>query len=136
RQHAFWILITLVFATSVAVNAAETRKTKPTRAAPAASSAEKKMAATRALLIERMKASRQKLRDALPQYESEIEKQSADYKLKKQLYEASAIPFSEVEESGRRLANTQQTKEQVERWITEDDIALALTPEAAEEQSE
>ncbi len=94
------------------------------------------MAATRALLIERMKASRQKLRDSLPHYESEIEKQSADYELKKQMYEARTASFSEVEESGRRLANTQQTKDQIEHWITEDDIALALTPEAAEEQSE
>lgn len=102
----------------------------------AVSSAETKMAATRALLIERMKASRQKLRDSLPHYESEIEKQSADYELKKQMYEARTASFSEVEESGRRLANTQQTKDQIEHWITEDDIALALTPEAAEEQSE
>src|SRR5690348_4715879 len=132
RLH--WIVIFFV-TISVAAQAAETGKKKPTRVAPAAT-AEKKMAATRALLIERMRASRQKLRDALPYYEREIEKQSADYELKKQMYEARTVPFSEVEDSERRLANTQQTKAQVEHWITEDDIALALTPEAAEEQSE
>jgi hypothetical protein len=138
RQRALWIAISLVFTISAGANAAETRKKKPARAIPAVShpSAEQKIAATRALLIERMRASRQKLRDALPYYESEIEKQSADYELKKQMYEASTASFYEVEESGRRLANTQQTKEQVERWITEDDIALSLTREAAEEQSE
>ena len=138
RQRALWIVIPLVFTISAAANAAEPRKKKPARAATSAArpAAEKKMAATRALLIERMRTSRQKLRDALPYYESEIEKQRADYELKKQLYEARAVSFAEVENSGRRLANTQQTKEQVEHWITEDDIALALTAEAAEEQSE
>lgn len=130
-QRLHWIVIFFV-TISVAAEAAETRKT---RVAPAAT-AEKKMAATRALLIERMRASRQKLRDALPYYEREIEKQSAEYELKKQMYAARTVPFSEVEDSRRRLANTQQTKAQVEHWITEDNIALALTPEAAEEQSE
>ena len=123
---------------SAVAGAAETRQKKPVRTTPAAarSSAEKKMAATRAQLIERMKASRQKMRDALPYYESQIETQRADYELKKQMYEASTVSLAEVEDSGRRLASTEQTKAQVEHWITEDDIALALTREAAEEQSE
>lgn len=137
KLRALWIALTVVFSVSAAANAAEPRKKKPARGAPSAvrQPAENKLAATRALLIERMKASRQKLVDALPYYEGEVEKQRVDYELKKRLYEAQAVSFAEVEESGRRFADTQQTKEQIERWISEDDIALALTPEAAEEQS-
>jgi len=137
KRRGVWIALLLIFSVSAA-GAAEPRKKKPARAATAAvrQSAQKKLAATRALLIERMKASRQKLAESLPYYEGEIENQRADYEHKKQLYQARAISLADVEESGRRLANTQQTKEQIERWITEDDIALALTPEAAEEQTE
>ncbi len=137
RRRALWLAMIFFFTLAAAASAAEQRQKKPARSAPSTVHAapEKKLAATRAVLLARMKASRQKLADSLPYYEDQIEKQSAEYEAKKQLYDARAIGLNEVEASGRRLADTRQLKDQVERWIAEDDIALALTPEAAEEQT-
>ena len=64
-----------------ASNAAEARKTRATSGAVASAAAPEqlKTAATRKILVERMKASRERLKNTLPAYEEELEKQSADY---------------------------------------------------------
>lgn len=138
KLSRLWILIALVVFYAAASMAAESNKKKPVRGnrSTQVKSAQNKLAATRALLIERMKASRQNLRDSLPVYEKELQNEVADYEMKKKLYAENAISRPEVDKSERRLIETRQAMAQMQRWITEDDIALALTPEAAEEESE
>ena len=134
-----WILTGLVVFYSTASLGADANQKKPVRSTRSAqvTPSQNKLAATRALLIEeRTNLSRQNLRDSLPHYESELQNQVADYEMKKKLYEENAISQLDVDKSEQRLAETRQAMAQIQQRISEDDIALALTPEAAEEESE
>ena len=134
-----WILTGLVVFYSTASLGADAKQKKPVRSTRSAqvTPSQNKLAATRALLIEeRTNLSRQNLRDSLTHYESELQNQVVDYEMKKKLYEENAISQLDVDKSEQRLAETRQAMAQIQQRISEDDIALALTPEAAEEESE
>lgn len=120
-----------------ASNAAEVRKTRATSGAVASAAAtpeQLKTVATRKILVERMKASRERLKNTLPAYEEELEKQSADYEAKKSLFEKNLISAEEVEDSERALTDKRLEMERVREWIAEDDRALLLAEEAAQEK--
>ena len=133
-----WILTGLVVFYSTVSLGADAKQKKPVRSTRSAqvTPSQNKLAATRAQLIECTNLSRQNLRDSLPQYESELQNQVADYEMQKKLYEENAISPLDVDKSEQRLAETRQAMAQIQQRISEDDIALALTPEAAEEESE
>ncbi len=114
-----------------------TKEKKPTlsvtrQTAPA--TAEMKLFATRKMLIERKRASREHLRNSLSLYEELLQKQTADYELKKGLYQWDLISKVELENSERAMSNTRLEIEQIRQWIAEDDVALLLTEEAAQEE--
>jgi hypothetical protein len=87
--------------------------------------------ATRKMLIERKKASREHLNNALALYEEMEKKQDADYEIKKALYQWDLISSSELDNSERALSNTRLEIEQIRQWIAEDGLALSLIEEAA-----
>src|SRR6266545_6376752 len=127
----------LIALCSVASTAAEPKKKKPTlsvtrQTAPA--TAEMKLFATRKMLIERKRASREHLRNSLSLYEELLQKQTADYELKKGLYQWDLISKAELENSERAMSNTRVEIKQIRQWIAEDDVALLLTEEAAQEE--
>ncbi len=127
----------LIALCSVASTAAEPKKKKPTlsvtrQTAPA--TAEMKLFATRKMLIERKRASREHLRNSLSLYEELLQKQTADYELKKGLYQWDLISKVELENSERAMSSTRLEIEQIRQWIGEDDVALLLTEEAAQEE--
>ena len=138
KLRHLWILTGVVVFYSTASLGADANQKKPVRSTRSAqvTPSQNKLAATRALLIERTNLSRQNLRDSLPHYESELQNQVADYEMKKELYEENAISRLDADKSEQRLAETRQAMAQIQQRISEDDIALALTPEAAEEESE
>jgi len=122
---------------SVVSTAAEPKRKNPTlsvarQTAPA--TAEMKLLATRKMLIERKKASREHLKNSLALYEELLQKQTADYELKKELYQWDLISKAELENSERAMSNTRLEIEQIRQWIAEDDAALLLTEEAAQEE--
>jgi hypothetical protein len=127
----------LIALCSVASTAAEAKKKNPTlsvarQTAPA--TAEMKLLATRKMLIERKRASREHLRNSLSLYEELLQKQTADYELKKELYQWDLISRPELENSERAMSNTRLEIGQIRQWIAEDDVALSLTEEAAQEE--
>jgi hypothetical protein len=61
--------------------------------------------ATRKMLIERKKASREHLKNALALYEDMEKKQDTDYEIKKGLYSWDLISRSELDDSERALSN-------------------------------
>jgi hypothetical protein len=118
-------------------SAAEPNKKRPTlnvarQRAPA--TADMKLVATRKMLIERKRASREHLRNSLSLYEELLQTQTADYELKKELYQWDLISKAELENSERAMSNTRLEIEQIRQWIAEDDVALLLTEEAAQEE--
>lgn len=86
------------------------------------------------MLLERMKASRDYLSDSLPGYEEKLAKQTADYEMKKKQYDENLISQLELENSARALTNTRLETDRVRQWIAEDNVALSLAEEAAEEE--
>jgi hypothetical protein len=118
-------------------SAAEPNKRRPTlnvarQRDPA--TADMKLVATRKMLIERKRASREHLRNSLSLYEELLQTQTADYELKKELYQWDLISKAELENSERAMSNTRLEIEQIRQWIAEDDVALLLTEEAAQEE--
>jgi hypothetical protein len=125
----------LIALCSVRSTAAEPKKKRPTLSvAPAPATAEMKLVATRKMLIERKRASREHLRNSLSLYEERLQKQTADYELKKELYQWDVISKAEFENSERAMSNARLETEQIRQWITEDDVALSLTEQAAQEE--
>jgi hypothetical protein len=127
-------LILLCCAASSAAEAKKNPTTPRLTGSPAATSSQMNVLATRKMLIERMKASRERLKNSLSYYEEELEKQSADYETKKGLYAKDLIPGVEVENSERVLNNKRLEMERVRQWIAEDDVALSLAEEATQEK--
>jgi hypothetical protein len=127
----------LIVLCSLASTAAEPKKKTPTvdvarRTAPA--SAEMRLLATRKMLIERKRASLEHLRTSLPLYQEILEKQIADYEIKKGLYQWDLISKAELENSELALCNTRSEMDRIREWIAEDDVALSLTEKAAHEE--
>jgi hypothetical protein len=89
---------------------------------------------TRKMLIERKKASREDLKNALALYEDLEKKQNTDYEIKKGLYPWNLISRSQLDNSERRLSNARLEIEQIRQWIAEDDLALSFIEEAAHQE--
>jgi hypothetical protein len=90
--------------------------------------------ATRRMLIDRKKALREQLQKSMPLHEETIRRLSADHETKRDLYEKNLISKSELENSERALATKRLDAERIREWIAEDDRALSLTEEAADEE--
>lgn len=104
--------------------------------APRLTASQKKLQETRRKLIRRKKDSRDGLANLVMAYEKKLESQTADYLRIKESYEKNLISNRELRESERAVNSTLSEIERVREWIAEDDIALSLTEEAAEEEME
>ena len=83
------------------------------------------------MLIERMKESREYLRESLLLYERRLTAQRAEVETKKKLYERDLISKLELENSQRAMTNMQLEAERIRHLIAEDDVALSLAEENA-----
>ena len=83
------------------------------------------------MLIERMKESRESLRESLRLYEERLAAQRAEIETKKKLYEEDLISKLELENSQQAMTNMQLEAERIRHWIAEDDVALTLADENA-----
>lgn len=133
-KHLSLIAVTagLIVICVVASNAAEPKE-KPT-IVPTTVPSQMPLLATRKMLIERKKASREHLKNALALYEVMEKKQNTDYEIKKGLYPWDLISRSELDNSERALSNTRLELEQIRQWIAEDDRALSLAEVAAHQE--
>jgi hypothetical protein len=116
-------------------NAAEPVKRTAARVAraPAAPAQQGRMAATRMMLLERKRALREQLQKSMPLHEEKVRNQNNDYEMKREMYEKNLISKNEVDRSEQALAGAQLDAGRIREWIAEDDRALALAAEAAEE---
>ena len=87
------------------------------------------------MLIERMKESREYLRESLLLYERRLTAQWAEVETKKKLYERDLISKLELENSQRAMPNMQLDAERIRHLIAEDDVALSLAEENAPPRS-
>jgi hypothetical protein len=108
-----------------------TKQTARVVARSAAPAAPKKLQATRRMLIERMKASREHLRASLPNYEERLAMQTAEVANNRKLYEQDLISKREFENSQQAMTNTQLEADRIRQWIAEDDAALSLAEKNA-----
>jgi hypothetical protein len=111
NRMKFTALIGVVVASNLACalasDAAESTK-QPERivARPAPPAEPKKLQATRRMLIERMKASREYLRESLPYYEQRLATQTAEVQNNRKLYKQNLISKGEFENSQQAMNNT------------------------------
>jgi hypothetical protein len=103
---------------------------------PRLTASQKKLRETRQELIRRKKDSRAGLTHLVMAYEKKLESETADYLRIKESYEKNLISNRELEERERAVNSIRSEIERVREWIAEDDIALSLTEEAAEEEIE
>src|SRR6516225_9877762 len=82
----------------------------------------KKLEPIRRMLIKRMKASREELRDALPLYQDRLRAQRADVEVKKKLDEQNLVSKVDLDNSQQVLANAEMDTERVRHWSAEDDL--------------
>ena len=86
------------------------------------------------MLLDRKRAVRDQLQKSMPLHEERIRDQNADYEVKKEMYDKNLISKNEVDNSERALTRTRLETERMREWIAEDDRALSLAEEAAEEE--
>jgi hypothetical protein len=111
---------------ALASDAAESTKQRERIVARPAPSAEpKKLPATRRMLIERMKASREYLRQSLPQYERKLAAQTAEVQNHRIRYEQNVISQREFDSSQQTMTNTELKADRIRHRIAEDDVALS-----------
>ncbi len=122
--------IVLLYSTCSAAAEVKNKQTTSRTASP------KKIHELRAILIERKKASRDSLKNSLPYYEEKLARQTADYETKQTLYMVKLISRQELENSERALTRARQETEHIGQRIAEDDSALSLAAESAEEAME
>ena len=121
----------------VASGAAEVKKkrtTTPVVPSTSPASSPTKLVTTRMMLIDRRKASRQQLHDALPHYEEKLAQLSADYEASKKLYDEDLILRADLENRERAVTNARLELQRVREWIAEDDVSLSLAEDAAREK--
>jgi len=120
---------------SAASTAAEPDQKRKTSRSPQSivSSSSQKLLATREVLIERMKASRDSLKNSLPLYEEKLAQRNSEYETSLRLYEENLIALSEVENNHRALTESHLELERIRELIAEDDKALSLAEDAARE---
>ena len=101
------VVVASNLACALASDAAESTK-RPERivARPAPPAEPKKLQATRRMLIERMKASREYLRESLPYYEQRLATQTAEVQNNRKLYKQNLISKGEFENSQQAMNNT------------------------------
>lgn len=124
---AIAVVLASNLACAFAINASEPTKRSTrvvARSAPPAAS--KKLQATRRILIERMKVSREYLRESLPHYDQRLAMQTAEVENNRKLYEQNLISRREFENSQQAMTNTKLEAERIRHWIAEDDAALSL----------
>jgi len=121
------VVVASNLACALASDAAESTK-QPERIVtrPAPPAEPKKLQAARRMLIERMKASREYLRESLPYYEQRLATQTAEVQNNRKLYEQNVISKGEFENSQQAMNNTQLEAERIHHWIAEDDVTLLL----------
>lgn len=118
--------------------AAEPVKKRPATGlarAPAAPARQTKLLARRMMLLDRKRAVREQLQKSMRLHEEKIREQNTDYEMKKEMYDKNLISSSEVEDSARALTSAHLEAKRTREWIAEDDRALALAEQAADEES-
>src|SRR5262245_23676176 len=137
RPATFVVVLTsaMILLGSVASTAAEPDQKRKTSRSPQSivSSSSQKLLATREVLIERMKASRDSLKNSLPLYEEKLAQRNSEYETSLRLYEENLIALSEVENNQRALTESNLELERIREQIAEDDKALSLAEDAARE---
>ena len=132
KRMKFTAVLAVVLASNLACafasDASESTKQSAHILAP---TAPKKLQATRRMLIERMKASREYLRESLPDYEQRLAMQTAEVENNRKLYEQNLISQREFENSQQAMTNAQLEAERIRHWIAEDDAALSLAEKNA-----
>jgi len=120
------VVVAANLACALASDTAESTK-QPERivARPAPPAEPKKLPAMRRMLIERMKASREYLRQSLPQYERKLAAQTAEVQNHRTLYEQNVISQREFDSSQQTMTNTELKADPIRHRIAEDDVALS-----------
>jgi hypothetical protein len=120
------VVVAANLACALASDTAESTK-QPERivARPAPPAEPKKLPAMRRMLIERMKASREYLRQSLPQYERKLAAQTAEVQNHRTLYEQNVISQPEFDSSQQTMTNTELKPDPIRHRIAEDDVALS-----------
>jgi hypothetical protein len=98
-----------------ATPSAKARKSPPTKA---------ERAGVEADLVEKMKASRERLQKILAAYKEELPGQVAEVVRRRKLYETGEIPRASVDQAEWILATTRKNMSDVIQWIVEDEIVL------------
>ncbi|HEY6996723.1 MAG TPA: hypothetical protein VH851_02280 [Candidatus Binatia bacterium] len=120
------VVVAANLACALASDTAESTK-QPERivARPAPPPEPKKLPATRRMLIERMKAFREYLRQSLPHYERKLAAQTAEVQNHRTLYEQNVISQREFDSSQQTMTNTELKADRIRHRIAEDDVALS-----------
>jgi hypothetical protein len=120
------VVVAANLACALASDAAESTKQRERIVARPDPPAEpKKLPATRRMLIERMKASREYLRQSLPQYERKLAAQTAEVQNHRTRYEQNVISQREFDSSQQVMTNTELKADRIRHRIAEDDVALS-----------
>jgi hypothetical protein len=120
------VVVAANLACALASDAAESAKQRERIVArPAPPPEPKKMPATRRMLIERMKASREYLRQLLPQYERKLAAQSAEVQNHRTRYEQNVISQGEFDSSQQTMTKTELKADRIRHRIGKDDVALS-----------
>jgi hypothetical protein len=120
--------ISVMILCSTAFSAGPSKKPANSRVAQAKrlTTAQKKLLATREMLIEKKQLSRDRLESMIETYEEKLASEASDNEITKIMYAWDLTSKAKLDESERDLADTRSEIEQFRRWIAEDDHALAL----------
>jgi hypothetical protein len=128
--------VALVVLWSIASGAAEVKKKPPSRIARSTiPTAQMKLLATRTMLIDRMKASRQELQNSVPLYEEKLAQQSAECEVRQKRFDEKVNSRTELENCQLAMTNARLELQRVREWIAEDDLSLSLAENAEREKS-
>jgi len=129
--------VALVLLCSLASGAAEVTKKKPASRITRSTipTAQMKLFATRTMLIERMKASRQDLQNSVPRYEERLAQQSAECETRQKRFNETANSRIELENCQLAITNARLELQRVREWIAEDDRSLFLAENAERENT-
>jgi hypothetical protein len=131
--------VTIAAATAFILFCSTVRAAEPLKKQPAKhlvhrpqNAAQKKLIATRKMLLEKTRASRDALQNLKAEYEEKLKRQAADYEVTKIMYGLALVSKAKLDESTRELSTTRLQIEQARHWIAEDDVALSLAEAEAE----
>jgi hypothetical protein len=120
--------ISVMILCSTAFSAGPSKKPANSRIAQTkrVTTAQKKLLATRQMLIEKKQLSKDRLESVIETYEEKLASEASDNEITKIMYAWDLTSKAKLDESERDLADTRSEIEQFRRWIAEDDHALAL----------